>query len=110
MGDLASLLPAGGVAAAFVIVIGYLINGNRLDRREYRRAVEEADERTEAERKRNVELQRQLDAEMAMRRKAEDTAARAAAAMERAADEIKALKDRVGQLETQLKRVAGAME
>jgi len=74
------------------------------------RAVEEADERTEAERKRNVELQRQLDAEMAMRRKAEDTAARAAAAMERAADEIKALKDRVGQLETQLKRVAGAME
>jgi HAMP domain-containing protein len=108
VGDLVSLLPAGGVAVAFVILIGYLINGNRLDRTEYRKAVEEADDRTEAERIRNVDLQRQLDAERELRRKAEDTASRAASATERAADEIKALRERVGDLERQLARVAGA--
>jgi cell division protein FtsL len=108
VGDLTTLLPAGGVAVAFVVLIGYLINGNRLDRRDYRQAIKDADAEVEEERARNRNLQRQLDDERAQRRLAEDIAGRATAALERSNEEIAQLKLRVRNLEEQLARVTGA--
>lgn len=92
MGTVASLVPAGGVAVVLALVIGYLINGNRLDRRDYREAIAQADREAEAERRRNGDLQRELDRERDSRRKAEDTAAKATAAADRATEEVAVLR------------------
>lgn len=92
MGDLATLLPAGGVLVALALVIGYLINGNRLDRRDYREAIRQADAEAETERVRNTDLQRALDREREDRRKAQDAAAAATSAANRATEEIAALR------------------
>jgi cell division protein FtsL len=108
VGDLATLLPAGGVAVAFVVLIGYLIHGNRLDRRDYRQAIKDADREVEEERARNRGLQQQLDDERAQRRLAEDIAGRATAGLDRANEEIASLKLRVRNLEEQLVRGTGA--
>lgn len=79
MRDLASVVPAGSIAAALVVVIGYLLNGNREDRKVYREALNaevalRVDERARsdkdvaAERARAEAAEERIDREMELRR------------------------------------------
>ncbi|MBM0274144.1 hypothetical protein [Micromonospora tarensis] len=87
--DLATLIPAGGLGAVSVggtllAVVVYLLNANRVDRREYQDAVDRAEARADAAEARRATaearvdgLQQAVDAERAARRTAEDRAAAA---------------------------------
>lgn len=82
MGDLATLVSAGGGLGLLAVVIGYLLNSNRADRREYQEAVDraerradEADARVRAAEGRTEALQQAVDESRAGRRAAEDRAA-----------------------------------
>lgn len=84
MDDLAAFLPAGGLGAfgvggLLVMVVGYLLNANRADRREYQEAIDRAEKRADdAERRsyaaeqRAEGLQQALDEARRARRAAED--------------------------------------
>ncbi len=79
------LLPAGGLGAALALlagVIGYLLNANRADRKEYQEAIDRAEARadaaetrTRAAEQRSDALQQAVDEARARRRAAEDRAA-----------------------------------
>jgi hypothetical protein len=85
--DLAQLVPAGGLGAVgvgglLVMVILYLLNANRVDRKEYQEAIDKAEGRADAADARRIALearmdglQQALDEARAARRAAEDTAA-----------------------------------
>ena len=75
MGDLATLVTAGGGVGAFVSVIVYLLSSNRQDRREYQEAIDKAEIRADAASARAEALQTALDEARAARRAAEDQAA-----------------------------------
>ncbi|MEV4384402.1 hypothetical protein AB0J68_01535 [Micromonospora sp. NPDC049580] len=93
--DLATLIPPGGLGAVSVggtllAVVVYLLNANRVDRREYQDAIDRAEKRAdEAEARRAAaegrmdELQQAVDAERAGRRTAEDRAAAAERELQR---------------------------
>ncbi|MEE6259151.1 hypothetical protein [Plantactinospora sonchi] len=84
MGDLASLLPAGGFGAVgvgglLVTVVAYLLNANRADRKEYQEAIDRAERRaddaarrTDAAEQRAEALQQAVDEARRTRRAAED--------------------------------------
>lgn len=84
MDDLATLVPAGGLGAVgvgglLVMVVGYLLNANRADRKEYQEAIDraerradEAARRTYAAEQRAEALQRAVDEARMARRAAED--------------------------------------
>lgn len=83
--DLSALLPGGlgavGAGGLLVTVVFYLLNANRLDRREYQEAIDRAEARadaaaarTAAAEQRAEALQRALDDARAARRAAEDRA------------------------------------
>jgi len=109
VGGLETLLPAGGVAGILVVIIGYLLNANRVDRREYRQDLDALDGRLETERRRYAQLQLNLDEERDRRRTAESTAARAVTAVERATDKIAALEERTRSLEAEVRQLRGAV-
>lgn len=85
--DLAQLIPPGGLGAVgtgglLVMVVLYLLNANRQDRKEYQEAVDKAEKRADdAEARRSAAdarldaLQQALDEARAARRAAEDRAA-----------------------------------
>jgi hypothetical protein len=87
VGDLANLLPAGGLGAVgvgglLVMVVLYLLNANRVDRKEYQEAIDKAEARADAAEARRAALdarmdglQQALDEARAARRAAEDKAA-----------------------------------
>jgi CHASE3 domain sensor protein len=82
VGDLATLVSAGGGLGLLAVVIGYLLNSNRADRREYQGAVDraerradEAEARTTAAEQRAEALQQTVDEARSGRRAAEDRAA-----------------------------------
>jgi chromosome segregation ATPase len=87
VGELATLLPAGGLGAvgaggALLGVVIYLLNANRVDRREYQEAIDRAEARADAAeaRLRAAEsrmdgVQQALDEARTARRAAEDKAA-----------------------------------
>lgn len=72
MGDLATLLTAGGGLGAFALVITYLLNSNRQDRREYQDAIDKAEARADRAEARTGDLDKALDDARARRREAED--------------------------------------
>ncbi|MEO3742484.1 hypothetical protein [Plantactinospora sp. B5E13] len=84
MGELASLLPAGGFGAVgvgglLVTVVAYLLNANRADRKEYQEAIDRAEKRaddaarrTDAAEQRAEALQLAVDEARRARRAAED--------------------------------------
>lgn len=74
MGDLATLATAGGGLGVLAWVIFYLLNANRVDRREYLDAVDRAEKRATAAEERAEGLQIALDEVRAARRRAEDRA------------------------------------
>lgn len=119
MGGLEALLPAGGVATVLAVIIGYLLNANRVDRQDYRAAVAaaearrreevaEAERRCDAEQAAHARTQEHLDLEREARRRAEDVAARATAAMERANDEIARLRREIQRLERDVQALTNA--
>lgn len=84
--DLATLLPAGGIAGTLAIVIVYLLNSNRLDRAERRMERDEDrkamaamrtdyDEQLKEMRARLDTLEREVDEERRLRLEAEARAA-----------------------------------
>ena len=105
MGGLETLVPTGGIAAALTLVILYLLRANTTDRRDYRVAVEAWEEQWKESVARYRAVQDLLDQERVLRRKAEDEAARATRATERAGDEIAVLREEVKALRTQLAAV-----
>jgi len=86
--DLSQVLPPGGLGAVgagslLAIVILYLLNSNRADRKDYQDAIDKAElraDQAEARRReaetRIEDLQRQLDEARSARRAAEDRAGR----------------------------------
>lgn len=77
--DLGQLLPAGGLGAVgagglLVLVILYLLNANRVDRREYQEAIDKAEARADKAETRAEALQLALDEARSARRTAEDKA------------------------------------
>jgi hypothetical protein len=75
VGDLATLITAGGGAGAFVAVIVYLLGSNRQDRREYQEAIDKAEARADKADARSEGIQQALDEARSARRVAEDRAA-----------------------------------
>lgn len=72
MGELGTVLPAGGVAVTLAMVIGYLLRSNAVDRRDYQDAVDRINKRAdEMEARLNV-AQSALDGERQARRHIED--------------------------------------
>lgn len=102
MGGLEALLPTGGIAAALVAVILYLLRANTVDRKDYREAVALLERRIEVQVAANETLQDLLDEQRALRRKAEDEAARATIATERTGFEVASLRDEVKLLRAQV--------
>ncbi|MGI5213042.1 hypothetical protein [Plantactinospora sp. CA-290183] len=84
MGELANFIPAGGVGAfgvggLLVMVVGYLLNANRADRKEYQEAIDKAEKRadeaarrTDAAEQRAEGLQQAVDEARSARRATED--------------------------------------
>lgn len=77
--DLSALFPASGLAGVgvgglLVMVVAYLLNANRVDRREYQEAVDRAEGRADKADARAEGLQAALDEARAARRVAEDRA------------------------------------
>ena len=100
-----ALLPTGGIAAALTVVILYLLRANTVDRKDYRDAIEAWETQWKESVARYRELQKLLDEQRDLRRKAEDEAARSTRATERAASEIAELRDEVKALRAQLAAV-----
>lgn len=85
--DWGALFPAGGLGAlttggTLIAVVAYLLNANRVDRKEYQDAVDRAEKRADDADKRRKEseaardaLQQAVDEARAARRAAEDRAA-----------------------------------
>ena len=105
MGGLETLVPTGGIALALTAVILYLLRANTVDRRDYRDAIGAWEEQWKDSVGRYRQVQELLDQERVLRRKAEDEAARATRATERAAAEIADLRNEVKALRTQLAAV-----
>lgn len=99
-GDLAALIPAGGVAAVLAIVVGYLLRANHIDRMEYLDAVDRAEKRADEYLSRHRQTQEVLDTERASRRRTED-------ALAEAVRELAGLRDTV---ERQSRRIAEQTE
>lgn len=90
MGDIATLVTAGGGLGAFVAVIAYLLSSNRVDRREYLDAIDRAERRADeaaarqaAAEERAEGLQLAVDEARTARRRAEDWADELARQLER---------------------------
>ncbi|MDG4791423.1 hypothetical protein O7626_36965 [Micromonospora sp. WMMD1102] len=87
MDELARLLPSGGLGAVgvgglLVMIVSYLLNANRADRKEYQEAIDRAERRaddaarrTDAAEHRAEELQQAVDEARRARRAAEDALA-----------------------------------
>ena len=80
--DIATLVPAGGLASVIVLLVGYLLRQIVSDRADYRAQIvaeqqrtAAAEARTDAERVRAREAQIETDAERKLRRAAEAEAA-----------------------------------
>lgn len=106
MGGLEALL-TGGVASVLGVVIVYLLVANRQDRVDYRRAVGSLERRYDDEVDAHGKTQKHLDEERELRRRAEDTAARAAAAVERSNEELVKLRERIAALESEVHQLRG---
>lgn len=105
MDGLEAILPAlstGGIGATLVAVILYLLRANAVDRRDYREAIDAADNRWDEQITKYRELQVIVDEQREQRRKAEEVAARATLAAERMSAEMAALRDEVEKLRAQL--------
>jgi hypothetical protein len=74
VGDLAPILTAGGGLGVVVLVILYLLNSNRQDRRDYRSAIDDAENRADRAETRERATQVALDEARSARRTAEDHA------------------------------------
>jgi hypothetical protein len=72
--DIAAILGTG-TAGALIIVIGYLLNANRLDRQQYEDLVSKAELRADTAEQRVALREEALDAERKQRRTAEDRSA-----------------------------------
>lgn len=86
--DIATLVPAGGLASVIVLLVGYLLRQIVSDRADYREQIlaeqqrtAAAEARTELERMRAAEAQADVDAERKLRRAAESEAATAVSRM-----------------------------
>jgi hypothetical protein len=110
VGGVEALIPAGGVAGILAVVIGYLLRANATDRKDYRDAVAVADRKRDAAERAHTRTQQNLDAERELRRKAEDTAARAVAATERSTEELVRLRDETKRLEAEVARLRASAE
>lgn len=61
IGELVPILSGAGVAGALVFVIGYLITGNRNDRKDYRLALDERDVDLAESKQRERDAQKVID-------------------------------------------------
>lgn len=82
MGDVATLAGAGGLGI-LALVVGYLLNANRLDRKEYGEAIDKTEKRADKAEARAEALQQSVDDARTARRAAEDKADLLARELER---------------------------
>lgn len=83
MGDVATLVTAGGGLGILAFVIGYLLNANRVDRKDYGEAIDRHEKRADKAEVRAEALQQAVDEARAARRAAEDHADELARQLER---------------------------
>lgn len=103
--DPTQLIQQGGipaVLAVLVILIGYLLNSNRLDRKAYREAVADADRRADAAEARERLKQQELDKALADKRAAEDREAKMAREVASLSERVDHLSGEVARLRSQL--------
>ena len=96
MGGIELLVPAAGAFSGFVIVVAICLRALILEQ-----------SRRLGEVKAHEETSRQLDAQIRLRRDAEDREARAVAALERANERIARLTERIVDLEASVRDLRG---